>query len=257
MTEPLLAEVVTIHGHQDDAIPGYLARPVGSGPYPGIVVIHHLPGWDESTWEIARRFAASGYIALCPNLHHREAPGAAPDDAAAAVRAGGGVPDDRFLGDCVGALRALREMPSCSGRVATIGYCSGGRQSFLAACALDPDAAVVCYGAFIVGTPPPGLPLTVVPVIDRAESLECPLLGLFGAEDSHPSPSQVAEIDAALHRLGKAHEFETYEGAGHSFFAADRPSYRPEAAAQGWQRIWDFLDRTLRQPLAGNAGRAS
>ncbi|GAC1337260.1 MAG: dienelactone hydrolase family protein [Candidatus Dormibacteria bacterium] len=257
MPEPLFAEPVTIHGFQGDPIPAYLARPLGAGPYPGIVVIHHLPGWDESTWEIARRFAAHGYIAICPNLHHRDAPEAAPDDAAAVVRARGGVPDERFLGDCAGALRELRAMPSCSGRVATIGYCSGGRQSFLAACALDPDAAVVCYGAFIVGTPPPNLPLSVVPIIDRAEGISCPVLGLFGAEDSHPDPAQVGEIDSVLHRLDKEHEFQIYAGAGHGFFAADRPSYRPEAANDGWNRIWAFLQRTLQvDPVAGTGREA-
>ena len=163
MLEPLQAETVTIWGHGADPIPAYLARPLGAGPYPGVVVIHHMPGWDEGTREIVRRFAAHGYIAICPNLHHRDAPGAAPDDASAAARANGGVPDERFLGDCEGALRYLRAMPSCSGRVATIGYCSGGRQSFLAACELDPDAAVVCYGAFIADKPPAGSTTNVGP----------------------------------------------------------------------------------------------
>jgi carboxymethylenebutenolidase len=245
MTDLLMAETVTIWGDGDDTIPAYLARPLGDGPHPGVVVIHHMPGWDESTWEIARRFAAHGYIALCPNLHHRDAPGADPDDAAAAARANGGVPDQRFLGDCAGALRSLRAMPSCSGRVATIGYCSGGRQSFLAACELDPDAAVVCYGGLIVGTPPAGMATSMVPVLDRAAGIDCPVLGLFGADDTHPSPAAVAEIDTELTRLGKDHEFHTFEGAGHGFFASDRPSYRPEAAAEGWRLIWDFFDRTL------------
>jgi carboxymethylenebutenolidase len=255
MLEPLLAETVTIWGHRGDAIPAYLARPLGAGSYPGIVVIHHMPGWDEGTREIARRFATHGYMAICPNLHHRDAPGAAPDDAAAAARANGGVPDERFLGDCEAAMRHLRAMPSCSGRVATIGYCSGGRQSFLAACALDPDAAVVCYGAFIVGTPPAGLSVSMVPLIDRADGIACPILGLFGADDSHPSPDQVAEIGAELTRLGKQHEFQVYENAGHAFFSSDRPAYRPEAAADGWRRIWGFLERSL-QPAArsGAAG---
>jgi carboxymethylenebutenolidase len=255
MPDPLLAETVTIWGHGGDAIPAYLARPLGAGPHPGIVVIHHMPGWDESTWEIARRFAAYGYIAACPNLHHRDAPGAAPDDAAAAARANRGVPDERFLGDCEGALRYLSAMPSCSGRVATIGYCSGGRQSFLAACELDPDAAVVCYGAFIVGAPPAGMPTSVVPIIDRAVGITCPVLGLFGAEDSHPSPAEVGEIDAELNRLGRQHEFHIFDGAGHGFFAADRPSYRPEAATEGWRLVWDFLNRVLQpagqSPTAG------
>lgn len=245
-------EVVTIRGHGDDPIPAYLAQPVGPGPHPGIVVIHHMPGWDPGTWDIVRHFADHGYAAVCPNLHHRDAPGADPDDAAAASRANGGVPDERFLGDCAGAMRFLRALPSSSGRVATIGYCSGGRQSFLAACALDPDAAVVCYGAFIVGTPAAAVPTSVGPVIDQAEGINCPILGLFGAEDSRPSPGEVDEIDAQLTRLDKAHEFHTFADAGHGFFAADRPSYRPRAADAGWQRIWGFLDRTLQ--AAGGAG---
>ena len=252
MIEPLLAEMATIEGHGGDPVPAYLARPLGAGPYPGIVVIHHMPGWDEASWEIARRFAAHGYVSICPNLHHRDAPGAAPDDAAAAARARGGVPDERFLGDCAGAMRYLRSMPACSGRVATIGYCSGGRQSFLAACELDPDAAVVCYGAFIVGAPLAGS--SMVPVLERAGGIACPVLGLFGADDTHPSPAQVAEIDAELTRLGKEHEFKIYDNAGHAFFAVDRPSYRPEAAVDGWLRIWTFLRGSLQ--AAGERGPA-
>ena len=100
--------------------------------------------------EIARRFASEGYIAICPNLYHRFGPDLAPDDAAAAARAGGWVTTDQFLGDAGGAVRYLRAMPITNGKVGTIGYCSGGRQSFLAACELPVDAAVDCYGAFVI-----------------------------------------------------------------------------------------------------------
>ncbi len=129
--------------------------------------------------------------------------------------------------------------------MATIGYCSGGRQSFLAACSLDLDAAVDCYGAFVVAPAPEGLPLKVRPIVHLAENLSCPLLGLFGAEDKYPSPEEVAELEKALTDAGKEFEFHTYEGAGHAFFATDRPSYRPEAAGEGWQRIWEFFGRHL------------
>ena len=78
MKDSLLAETIQIHGHGGDLIPAYLARPLGAGPVPGVVVIHHMPGWDRSTKEITRTFAAYGYAAICPNLHHREAPGASP-----------------------------------------------------------------------------------------------------------------------------------------------------------------------------------
>jgi carboxymethylenebutenolidase len=204
-----------------------------------------MPGYDEGTLEITRRFAAHGYLAVCPNLYTREAPGADPDDAAAAARAAGGVPDDRLVGDVAGAAAHLRALPGSNGRVGTIGYCSGGRQSVLAALSLDLDAAVDCYGAFVTGTPPEGFPLRVGPLTDRLGELRCPLLGLFGAEDKYPSPEQVAELDRLLTEAGKPHEFSTYEGAGHAFFSTDRPSYRPEAAKDGWQRIWTFFGRHL------------
>jgi carboxymethylenebutenolidase len=241
----MLAETISITGHGGDRIEAYLARPLGPGPYGSVAVIHHMPGYDEQTKEITRTFATHGYLALCPNLHFREAPGASPDDAAATVRASGGVPDDRLVGDVAGAVGYLRAMPSANGRAATIGYCSGGRQSFLAACRLQLDAAVDCYGAFVTGTPPEGMPLKAGPIAHLARDLSCPLLGLFGEDDQHPSPSEVAELSKVLNDAGKTHEFHSYPGAGHAFFAVNRPAYRPEAATDGWQRIWDFFGRHL------------
>ena len=243
--DAILAETVNITGHDGTEIAAYLARPLAPGPTPGVLVIHHMPGWDEGSKEITRTFAAHGYAAICPHLHYREGPDASPDDAAAAARAAGGVPDERFLGDADGAIRVLRALTSSNGKVGSIGYCSGGRQSFLAACSLPLDAAVDCYGAFVVATPPEGAPLKVKPVVDLAGDLRCPLLGLFGADDSFPSVEEVGQLEKVLKDLGKDFEFHTYEGAGHAFFSIDRPSYRPEAAMDGWQRIFDFFGRHL------------
>jgi carboxymethylenebutenolidase len=247
MSDALRAETVRFAGHQGDEIEGYLAHPVGDDRRPagGVVVIHHMPGYDEATKEITRRFAAHGYPALCPNLYVREAPGASPDDAAAAARAAGGVPDERLVGDVEGAVAVLKGLPSCNGKAATIGYCSGGRQSVLAACSLRLDAAVDCYGAFVLSTPPEGAPLSVVPLGDRLKNLSCPVLGLFGSDDQFPAPDEVAELEKLLSDHGKEFEFHSYEGAGHAFFNVDRPSFRPEAAADGWNRVWDFFGRHL------------
>jgi len=68
------------------------------------------------------------------------------------------------------------------------------------------------------------------------ENLACPLLGLFGAEDSSPSPQDVARMEEELKRFKKTYEFQTYENAGHAFFSVDRPSYRVHAAVDGWKR---------------------
>lgn len=245
MSDAIRAETVTMTGHGGDEIEAYLARPVDGKAHAGVVVIHHLPGYDAATKEIVRTFAVNGYSALCPNLYTREAPGASPDDAAAYVRSQGGVPDDRVVGDVEGAANYLRALDGATGKIGVIGHCSGGRHTFLAACSLVVDAAVDCYGAFIVEEAPEGLRKNMKPLLQLAPNLSCPLLGLFGKEDKFPGPDQVAVLDAELTKHGKPHEFHSYDGAGHAFFAVDRPSYRPEAAVDGWQKIWDFFGRTL------------
>ncbi len=155
------------------------------------------------------------------------------------------MPDERLVGDVDGAASYLRSFGSSNGNVATIGYCSGGRQSFLAACSLDLDAAVDCYGAFVIGPRPRGLAPQGVTADPLVPDLSCPLLGLFGAEDQYPSPAEVDELEKLLTDADKEFEFHSYEGAGHAFFSTDRPSYRPEAANDGWQKIWAFLGRHL------------
>jgi len=217
-------------------------------PYRDEMIISTKAGYDRQTKEFARAFAAGGLNAVMPNLYHREAPGAAPDDAMAAARASGAipVPDERIVGEVAGAAAYLRGLSNSNGKVGVIGHCSGGRQSFLAAVSLPLDAAVDCYGGFVVETPPEGHPLHGSPaLVERTADLSCPLLGLFGADDQHPSPEHVAELEDALKAHGKTYEFHSYDGAGHAFLQVDRPSYRPEAAVDAWQRIWDFFGRYL------------
>lgn len=245
MSDSLTASTIRLDAHSGDAVEAYLARPDGAGPRGGVVVIHHMPGYDRATKEIVRRFAEIGYDAICPNLHHREAPGAAPDDAAAASRAVGGVPDDRLAGDVGAAAEYLRALPTSNGKVGTIGFCSGGRQSLLAACNLDVDAAVDCYGAFVTEAPPENFPLSVTNLVDQIQNLRCPLLGLFGNEDQHPSPVAVDELEALLTQYGKTYEFHRYDDAGHAFFSVDRPSYRVAAANDGWEHIAAFYGTNL------------
>jgi carboxymethylenebutenolidase len=245
MYDAVLAESITISGAGGDRIEAYSARPLHPGPIGGVVVIHHMPGYDAGSKEIVRRFAAEGYNAVAPNLFHREAPGAAPDDAAAAARAQGGAPDDRVVGDVAGAAEYLKSLTSSNGKVGVIGYCSGGRQTFLVACSIPLDAAVDCYGAFVLNSPPEGMNLSMTPIISKAAGLSAPLLGLFGAEDKAPTPEETAQISAELERLGKPHEFHTYPDAGHAFFATDRPNYRPAAANEGWATLLGFFERHL------------
>lgn len=244
--DAIRAETVTITGRDGDEIEAYQAIPLAPGSRGGVVWIHHMPGYDRETKEFVRRLAVAGYHTICPNLYWREAPGADPDDAAAAARAAGGVPDQRLVGDVSGAIEHLRGLGGANGKIGVIGHCSGGRHTVLVACSLKIDAAVDCYGAFVVEDPPEGMPRTMRPILGLMPNLGCPLLGLFGNDDIYPCPESVATLDAELNRLGKDHEFHSYDGAGHSFFSVDRTAYRVEAALDGWRRIEDFFAKHLR-----------
>jgi carboxymethylenebutenolidase len=248
MYEGMLAETVTLPGAQGDVINAYFARPLGPGPFPGIILIHHLPGWDAWYREITRKFAHHSYLALSPNLYCRSGHGT-PEDVAAAVRGVGGVADDQVLGDVAGALAYLRSLPYSSGRVAVFGTCSGGRHAFLAACRIPGFAAAVdCWGGRVVIAPEELTPKQPVAPLDYTADLGCPLLGLFGEDDRSPSPEQVARHEAALKQHGKAYVFHMYPGAGHGFFYYDRPNYRQAAAVDGWQKVFAFLGQHLAAP---------
>jgi carboxymethylenebutenolidase len=117
--EALSARNITFTGDDGAEINAYQARPAGAGPFPGVLVIHHLPGWDSGTKEITRRFAATGYNALCPNLYARQGLDVDPDDAAAATREAGGIPDDQFVGDADAAVKACPRCPRPTARSAS------------------------------------------------------------------------------------------------------------------------------------------
>jgi carboxymethylenebutenolidase len=248
MYESMLAETITISGANGDPINAYYARPLGSGPFWGVVLVHHMPGWDEWYREATRKFAHHGYAALSPNLYARAGHGA-PDDVAAMVRAAGGVPDDQAVGDIAGALAYLRAQPTSSGKVAVFGTCSGGRHAYLAACRTPGFAAVLdLWGGRVVMSPQELTPNQPVAPLDYTAELQCPILGLFGEQDQSPAPAQVAILEEELKKHGKTVEFHMYPNAGHGFFYYDRPAYRPEQAVDGWKKVFAFLEKHLGAP---------
>ena len=245
MYEGMLAETATYRGANGDVINAYYARPLGPGPFPGVVVIHHMPGWDEWYREATRKFAHHGYAAISPNLYTRAGHGT-PEDVAASVRAEGGVADDQVVGDLAGALEFLRSLPNSNGKVSVFGTCSGGRHAYLAACRVPGFAAVVvCWGGRVVMGKEELTPKQSVAPLDYTADLACPLLGLFGEEDRSPTPEQVAQHEQVLKQLGKHYEFHMYPDAGHGFFYYDRPNYRQAPAVDGWGKIWAFLGKHL------------
>ena len=246
--EGMLAETITVRGAHGDFINAYFARPLGPGPWPGMVLIHHLPGWDEWYREVARKFAHHGYAAISPNLYDREGHGT-PEDVAAKVRGTGGVPDDQVMGDVEGAMHYLRSLPYINGKVGVFGTCSGGRHAFLAACRVQGfDAAVDCWGGRVIVPREELTPKQPVAPIEYTPDLSCPLLGLFGQEDRSPTPEQVAEHERELQKHGKTYAFHMYPNAGHGFFYYDRPNYRQEQAVDGWRKLFAFLEKHLGAP---------
>ena len=107
--EGMIAETVLIKGHEGDMIDAYLARPLGAGPHGGVVLIHHMPGWDEASKEMARKLAYHGFATISPNLHFREGQ-ATPQENSASIREKGGMPDVRTMGDVEGAMAYLQDV---------------------------------------------------------------------------------------------------------------------------------------------------
>ncbi len=241
----MTVEEIKIKGDKGEAISAYTARPSGPGPFPGVVLVHHLPGWSEIYCEFTRKFAHHGYMAICANLYERNGQGN-PDDVAAKVRAEGGVPDAQVVGDTEGAVKWMRAQAGHNGKVGLFGSCSGGRHAFLYAChKKDVDACIDLWGGRVVMGKEELNAKTPTSPIELTKSLSCPLLGIFGNEDRAPSPEQVDLHEAELKKHGKAYEFYRYDGAGHGIFYYHRPMYRVEQALDGWGKVFAFFSKHL------------
>ncbi len=244
--EGMIAETVVIPGYNGDPIHAYYSRPLGQGPFPGIVMIPHMPGWDEFTREAARRFTQHGYAVLSPDIYCRIGHGT-PAEVSQMARDQGGVPDGSVMGDCEGALSFLKNQANSNGKVGVIGMCSGGRHSFLAACKVEGfDAAVDCWGGGVVAPPESATPARPVAPVEYTENLQCPLLGIFGNEDRNPTAEDVDKLEEELKKYGKDYEFHRYEGAGHGIWYYHTPMYRQQQAMDSWEKAFAFFEKNLK-----------
>jgi carboxymethylenebutenolidase len=245
MYEGVLAETVMMTGANGDVINAYFARPLGKGPFPAMVLAHHMPGWDEWYREATYKFANHGYATITPNLYFRAGHGT-PEDVASKVRADGGIPDDQAVGDLAGAMKFVRALPYVNGKVGIFGTCSGGRHSYLTACQTPGfDAIVDCWGGRVVMAADQLNEKNPVSPLDYTKDLSCPILGIFGNDDSFPSPEQVDQHEAELKKYNKNYEFHRYDGAGHGFFYYHAGAYRQAQAVDGWKKVFAFLEKNL------------
>lgn len=224
-------------------INAYFSRPAAAGRYPGVVVIMEAFGLNDHIKDVARRFAEQGYLAIAPDMYTREgSPDATNMDSV--IKTMFSVPDAQAVADLEGAISYLKRQADSNGKAGAIGFCSGGRYTFVLACkSRNLDAAVDSAGGFIIQDQL--TPQRPVSPIDMVPTMSCPLLGLFGEEDGNPSPAHAARMQEELTKHGKTFEFRMYRNAGHAFFADYRPSYRAAAAQDMWHQVLTFYGKHL------------
>jgi len=225
-------------------IAAHLCRPNGRGPFPAVIVIHEVFGLVDHIRDIACRFARAGYVGIAPDLFSREGgPGEMPD-VAAIMKVIENLPDRRVLADLDAAVDYLKSLDFVRGdRIGVIGFCMGGAYSLLfAGHSKELAAAVVFYGRIFypkITENKPTSPIELVP------SVRSPILGIFGEADRGIPVSDVRKLEERLKAEGKTFEIKIYPDAPHAFFNDTRPSYRPEAARDAWERTLRFFKRYL------------
>ncbi len=220
-------------------LPAYYAKPQGAGPFPVVLVIEEIFGVHDYIKDVCRRFAAQGYLAVAPELYARLADLSKMTDIGQIIKdVILKAPDAQMLADLDAAAAWAGSNGGNTARLAVTGFCRGGRNTWLYA-AHNPQlkAAVAWYGP-ITGATSDIQPATPAMLADR---INCPLLGLYGGQDTG---IKVADVQAAADKAraaGKSVEIVIYPDAPHGFHADYRPSYRAADAADGWQRLLSFF----------------
>jgi len=215
-------------------IPGYRAMPASGGPFPTVLVVQEIFGVHEHIKDICRRFGKLGYLAVAPELYARQGDMSKVttlDDARAVA---GKVPDQQVMSDLDATTAWAKTAKGDTARLGITGFCYGGRIVWLySAHSPQLKAGVAWYG--VLSAEPndmrPKNPL------DLVKDLKAPVLGLYGGADQGIPIADVEKMREALKAAGKPSEIFVYQGAPHGFHADYRPSYRAEAAKDGWQRL--------------------
>ena len=218
----------------------YVGVPERPGPHPGVIIAQHASGVDAQMQDAVHRLHREGYVVAAPELFHRQGPEVEASKRSSLLR------DSEIIADINATVAHLKNMRLTVGPIGITGFCMGGRVTYLMAC-VNPEfkAAAVFYGGNIFK------PLGDGPSpFERSAGIQCPVIGFFGAEDANPSPDDVRRIDAELTRLGKWHEFHTYNNAGHAFqnFLGDR--YRERASRASWTELLAFFTEYLKRGSA-------
>jgi carboxymethylenebutenolidase len=219
----------------------YEAAPDGDAKG-AVIVVQEAFGVNDHIQDVTRRFAAAGYHGVAPALFHRAGGGTAPyDDFSKVMPLFEGVSDDGILADVDATIAHLEGAGFDRSKIGIVGFCFGGRVTFLVAARRQLGAAVGFYGGGIAA--PGGLPFP--PLIGESSSLQTPWLGLFGDLDKGISVESVEDLRSALGDAPVPAGVVRYPEAEHGFHCDARESYHADAAADGWRRTLDWFDAHL------------
>jgi len=244
-TQGIVTRTVDVAGADGTPIPVYEARPDKAGTFPVVVVISEVWGVHEWIKDVTRRFAKEGYYAIAPELFSREGGLAQVTDMDKIRSVVFNAPLKRIMGDLRASADYARKQPTAQGdHLGVTGFCWGGGVTLLFSAAYkDTKAAVPWYGAItraLKDDPKPVAPL------DVAAEIPCPVLMLYSGIDQGIPVADVEKMEAALKAAGRTVEKVIYPDAPHGFLADYRPTYRPEAAKDGWARCLAWFQKYLK-----------
>jgi len=226
----------------DGKMDSYVAQPKDAGTYPGIVVIQEAFGVNSHIKKVTERIAAEGYVAIAPDIFHRESERLIPySDMAKAIATMQRVVDSKAMEDVAAAIAHLKSQSNVkASSIGVIGFCMGGRLTYLAAAhhANDIKAAVPYYpGGLTMGNPSP---------LSRTGEIKCPMYLFFGAKDQLIPMDQVGQINTELTSKKVAFQMKIYPEAGHGFFCDERGSYHEASAKDAWEKTKSFFAQHLK-----------
>ena len=208
---------------------GYLARPADDGSYPGVVMIHEWWGLNDNIQRMAEILATHGYSVLAVDLYDGEV----ASEASRARQLSGGLDQDQAIANMQAALDYLQNQEGASS-VASLGWCFGGGQSLqLALSEVSLASTVIYYGSLVTEE-------------SRLETIDWPLLGIFGADDQVVPIDSVEAFKANLDDVGITNEVYVYPNVGHAFANPSGDNFAPEAASDAWTKTLDFLETHLK-----------
>jgi carboxymethylenebutenolidase len=228
----LIREKITLSVADGTEMDAYMSRPDTSGSLPGIIVLQEAFGVNRHIRNVADRFAEHGYIAIAPELFHRTAHGFEGDynnfnsvtPHMRAMTLEGNEADLRASFEWLRKHKTIQD-----GNISSVGYCMGGRVSFLANATLPLRGATSYYGGGIAG------------LLDKAASLHGPMLFFWGEFDQHIPPEQRSAITSALKAAGKQYVNVEFSHAGHGFNCDERSAFEPRASREAWALLLEFL----------------